>query len=178
RKAAEAPRPYLRRVLRDLAPDASGVVAMMTGASVERIAHSRVRRKSISVDSWCTAGCSNALRVGDRATVADARPGTINLIVAISQPLSDSAMVEAIQIAVEARVAAMAIADVRSTRSRQVATGTGTDCIVIAAPARGRAHTYCGKHTLIGELIGRSVLKSCALALRRSSSFATRKSRR
>ena len=78
-------------------------------------------------------------------------------------------MVEALAMATEARVAAVHDAGILSTRTKRPATGTGTDCIVIASPARGRAHPYCGKHTLLGELIGKAALRSCAKALRRVS---------
>ena len=76
-------------------------------------------------------------------------------------------MAEAIQIATEARVLAVQQAGILSKRSRKPATGTGTDCIVVAAPIGRPAHRYCGKHTLAGELIGRAVLKSCTTALAR-----------
>jgi len=61
-------------------------------------------------------------------------------------------------------------AGIESVRSG--ARATGTDCIAIAAPVRARARDvraqrYCGKHTLLGELIGRAVLASCAQAIRR-----------
>jgi adenosylcobinamide amidohydrolase len=173
RRATEAPRAFLRRQIRALESDAdsaAGAVAMMTGAQVGNAAYVCVRRGALAVAAWCTAGCSNALRAGDRATVADTRPGTINLIVAISQPLGDAALAEAIQIATEARVLAVQQAGIISTRSGLPATGTGTDCIVIAAPAGPRAHPWCGKHTLLGELIARAALKSCADALARSRS--------
>lgn len=165
RHATEAPRLFLSRRIRALEPDAGVAVAMMTGAQVANAAYVCVRRGTLAVAAWCTAGCSNALRAGDRATVADTRPGTINLIVAISQPLVDAALAEAIQIATEARVLAVQQAGIVSTRSGLPATGTGTDCIVIAAPAGPRPHPWCGKHTLMGELIARAALKSCARAL-------------
>lgn len=172
RRATEHPRVFLRRWIRALEPDAdhavAKAVAMMTGAQVANAAHVCVRRGALAVAAWCTAGCSNALRAGDRATAADIRPGTINLIVAISQPLADAALAEAIQIATEARVLAVQQAGIISTRSGLPATGTGTDCIVIAAPAGPRAHPWCGKHTVMGELIARATLKSCARALARS----------
>jgi adenosylcobinamide amidohydrolase len=165
RQACEAPRPYLRAVVRELGLDPRATVAMMTGAKVRRAAYATLGRGSLRVAAWCTAGCSNALRVGDRATFAQATPGTINLIVALDQPMEPSAMVEAIQIATEARVLAVQQAGIVSKRSGRPATGTGTDCIVIAAPIGTPAHRYCGKHTLAGELIGRAVLKSCTTAL-------------
>lgn len=166
RGATDAPRDYLRRLMRRLALDPRATVAMMTGASVRRAVYSAAHRGALAAGAWCTAGCTNALRVGDRATVADTRPGTINLIVAVNEPLSEGAMAEALQLATEARVLAVQEAGVISTRSGKPATGTGTDCIVIAAPIRGQPHPYCGKHTLIGELIGRAALASCMKALK------------
>jgi adenosylcobinamide amidohydrolase len=173
RRATEFPRAYLRRRIRALEPGAAAAastVAMMTGAQVADAAYVCMRRGALVVAAWCTAGCSNALRAGDRATVADTRPGTINLIVAINQPLGVTAMAEAIQIATEARVLAVQLAGIISTRSGLSATGTGTDCIVIAAPLGPRAHPWCGKHTLVGELLARAAVKSCASAIARSRS--------
>jgi adenosylcobinamide amidohydrolase len=169
-EATAAPQRYLRHTLSELAIDPRQAVAMMTGANVRRAAYSPVRRRSLVVGAWCTAGCTNALRVGDRATFTEAAPGTINLIVALNEPLEDAAMAEAVQIATEARVIAVQEARVKSTRSGQRATGTGTDCIVVAAPIGIPAHRYSGKHTLVGEMIGRAVLASCRRALAREKS--------
>ena len=165
REATEAPRKHLRNILRELALNPNETVAMMTGANVRRAAYASARRGPLIAGAWCTAGCSNALRVGDRATFNELHIGTINLIVAVNQSLEDAAMVEAIQIATEARVIAVQEAQVISTRSGQPATGTGTDCIVIAAPAGKVAHRYCGKHTLVGELIGRAAMGAVTRAL-------------
>jgi adenosylcobinamide amidohydrolase len=167
RRATEAPGTYLRGIVRELKLDSQTTAAMMTGAKVRRAACSTVGRGSLRAAAWCTAGCTNALRVGDRATFRKPAHGTINLIVALNQPMEQSAMVEAVQIATEARVLAVQQARIVSKRSGKPATGTGTDCIVIAAPIGTPAHRYCGKHTLAGELIGRAVLKSCTAALAR-----------
>ncbi len=182
RAAAEAPLIYLGRLLRAMGHDRRAAVAMMTGASVANAAYACARGPRYLAGAWCTAGASNALRVGDPARVETTAPGTINLIVAVSQPLSRAAMVEAVQIAVEARVLAVQSARLRSVRSGRFATGTGTDCVAVASPApiaaartqkaakadmRVRPEPYCGKHTRLGELIGRAVLKSCGEALAR-----------
>jgi adenosylcobinamide amidohydrolase len=130
-----------------------------------------MRRQGLSVTAWCTAGCSNALRVGDRATAGRAEAGTINIAVAINQPVNVAVLAEALQLAVEARVLAVQETGLMSVRSGLPATGTGTDCIVIAAPERSENKrgeiAYTGKHTALGELIGRVVLKSCTIALNR-----------
>jgi adenosylcobinamide amidohydrolase len=44
-----------------------------------------------------------------------------------------------------------------SRRSGLPASGTGTDCIAIAAPALARADRYAGKHTAVGHVIGAAV---------------------
>jgi adenosylcobinamide amidohydrolase len=181
RAATEAPRAHLTGVVRALGRDPRRAVAMMTGAQVARAGRATLGRDGLVVGAWCSAGCTNALKVGDRATVGVPRatetdrhklrtlkPGTINLIVAINQPFTRSAMAEALQIAVEARVAAIHDAGVVSVRSGAIATGTGTDCIAVAAPisaSRATSVAYCGKHTLAGELIGRAVMRSCAVAI-------------
>lgn len=141
----------------------------MTGVSIRKAEYASARRDDLTVGAWCTAGCSNALRIGDPATSKLPRPGTINLILVVNQRLSPAAMVEAMAMATEARVAAVHDAGVLSTQTGQPATGTGTDCIVLASPAQGRSHRYCGKHTLLGELIGKAALRSCTKALARVS---------
>jgi adenosylcobinamide amidohydrolase len=171
REALRAPRAYLARVVRAAGHDPRLTVAMMTGAEVARAGHAVAARDGVSVGAWCTAGVTNALRAGDPATVVSTHAGTINIIVIVNRPLAHGAMVEAVQVATEARVLAVLEASIKSVRSGAPATGTGTDCIAIAAPlgatARGaRVEPYCGKHTLLGELIGRAVLESCARAIR------------
>jgi adenosylcobinamide amidohydrolase len=167
RAASERPHPYLDALMRRLRLAPRTAVAMMTGADIRNACHATARRGDLMVGAWCTAGCSNALRIGDPATARAPAPGTINLAVVINQPLSRCAMAEALAMATEARVAAMHEAGIASTRTRLPATGTGTDCVVIAAPINRRSHAYCGKHTVIGELIGKAAMRSCTRALRR-----------
>ncbi len=170
RAATDNPHPYLDALVRRLGFKPTAAVAMMTGVDIRKARYAAARRRDLMVGAWCTAGCSNALRIGDPATVKAPAPGTINLALVINQPLAPAAMAEALAMATEARVAAVLSAGATSTRTHQAATGTGTDCIVVASPVRGRAHPYCGKHTLLGELIGQAALRSCAKALSRRAS--------
>jgi len=169
REAMRRPRACLAAVVRAAGYDPRRTVALMTGAEVARAGYALAARAGVIAGAWCTAGFSNALRVGDRATVLSSHAGTINIIVVVNHPLIRAAMVEAVAIATEARALAVLEAEIESVRSGAPATGTGTDCIAIAAPLRADAHAgrYCGKHTLLGELIGRAVLESCKRAIRR-----------
>jgi adenosylcobinamide amidohydrolase len=115
-----------------------------------------------------TAGLSNAVRVGDTPGPL-AGWGTINIACHISVPLSTSALVEALAIAVEARTTAVLDAQVRSRRSEGYATGTGTDCIAILAPRtpsrKLEPALYAGKHTALGHVIGEAVLRAAETAV-------------
>lgn len=166
REACERPEPYLRRVVTALGLSTDATAALMTGAPVDRAVVSTERFHDLVVTAFATAGCSNALRVGDSATSLRPLPGTINLIVVVSAALTDGALVEAVQIAAEAKALATWEAGVASVVSGRRATGTGTDCIVVASPVAGETERYCGKHTKLGELIGRAVLASSGGAVR------------
>ncbi len=112
-----------------------------------------------SVRCVATVGLSNALRVGDPPSILN-HVGTINLVCQVSHSLSDEALIEAVSIAAEARTAAVLETRVPSKRSASPSTGTGTDCIVMAAPESNGQIRYVGKHTVIGHLIGSSVLEA------------------
>jgi adenosylcobinamide amidohydrolase len=113
-----------------------------------------------------TVGLGNALAAGDPP--GPFAVGTINLLLQLATPLSDGALVELVALAAEARTAAVLDAAVPSRRSAKLATGTGTDCIVVAAPdARGVGAPYAGKHTLLGALAGGAVREAVTRGVRR-----------
>ena len=101
-----------------------------------------------------TVGLSNAERVGARVDRRGKDWGTINLVVHTDQALDHAAQLEAMAIAVQART--VGILEVGLSLPSGYATGTGTDCIAVAA-TRGDTR-YAGLHTALGEAIGQSVL--------------------
>jgi adenosylcobinamide hydrolase len=156
------------------------VVAMATAVKMNSVVHAPLSTGNAEADCFATVGCGNALSVGDPASVTleEAAPSplhTINIILAVQPGLADEAMVEAIQIVTEGRVRALNEAGIRSSISHLAATGTGTDCIAVVSLGRERER-YCGKHTHLGELIGRAaysaVRNGLALASSRDSSAA------
>jgi adenosylcobinamide hydrolase len=129
-------------------------VGLMTGVLMDRLARHTLCAQGFLFECFATVGVSNALTVGDPAAYEE-KPGTINIIVLINHPLTDAALVEAVGMATEAKSRALFEANVKSTVSEKIATGTGTDCIVVACPNGTPLLRYCGKHTLLGELLGR-----------------------
>lgn len=141
-----------------------GAVGLLTGADVGRYVQQAASSDGLEARCLVTVGLGNRLRVGD--SPGPARPvGTINLLCALSRPLSDVAMVEAIALAAEARAVAVLESGPLSQRSGLPASGTGTDCQVIAAPEEGEPLMYVGKHTEAGHLIGRVVLAAVTIGV-------------
>lgn len=127
--------------------------AMLTSRDVGSHVSRRAEVEGVAADCLATVGLSNGERVGTRRRPGRGLWGTINLAVRVSAPLTDGAMVEALSIVVEARTAA--ILDAGPARGGAGITGTGTDCVVLAAPPGAGA--FAGSHTALGEAIGRAV---------------------
>lgn len=134
-------------------------VGLLTSADLDLYADVEKSEEDHTVRSLATVGVANALRVGDPPRLAEL-VGTINLLCRVSCPLSEEAFLEALSLAVEARTTALLESGIPSVETGKPATGTGTDCIAIAAPPSGEVANYVGKHTLLGHLIGASVLEA------------------
>ena len=135
-------------------------VVLVTARDIRRYRLARVRVEDEEARCVTTVGLSNSERVGVRLNQPPPFAGTINTLVHLARPLSEAAMIEALSIATEARTAA--VLDARVRRGGLVITGTGTDCIAIAAPIGDDAANYAGKHTAVGEAIGAAVYRSTA----------------
>jgi adenosylcobinamide amidohydrolase len=144
-------------------------VALLTSRTVAAFERDDRRDGDAAATAIVTVGLSNALRVGDPAG-AERPAGTINLLLYLSVPLADEALLETIAIATEAKACAVLEAGVRSRRSGEPATGTGTDCVVVACPPASIGSTgepYAGKHTRIGALGGASAYYAVRAGVRR-----------
>jgi adenosylcobinamide hydrolase len=129
-------------------------VGMMTAVDV-RVA-STVRRDGIAVDAtvgvigaalWAAAEPDHSEAVATRA------PGTINIVVALPERLSDAALVNAIGTATEAKAQALWDAGIDGT-------GTATDALCVLCPPSGDAHAYGGPRSLWGGRLARVVYRA------------------
>lgn len=129
-------------------------IALLTSRRVASYDACTIKDGDVVARAIATVGLANALRAGDPAGVAG-HIGTINLLVHVSTPLTDEALLEASAIATESKTAAMLEAGIASRRTGRPATGTGTDCTVTACtPGSGLREPYAGKHTRVGALVG------------------------
>ncbi|MEM8795627.1 MAG: adenosylcobinamide amidohydrolase [Pseudomonadota bacterium] len=129
-------------------------IGFLTSRNIEHFTKARVTREGVSVEVLATVGLSNAVRIGGEIAPVQVAAGTINIAVTVSCGLSEAAQIEALSIATEARTAAVIAHGPDLADGR--ATGTGTDCIAIAAPP-GKM-THAGLHTPVGQAIGAAVL--------------------
>lgn len=137
---------------------AQDVPCFLTSRNIEAFETSHVTVEGVTARCVATVGLSNAERVGRRMAYDPAQWGTINIAVELDLPLAKSAMLEALSMATQARTAA--IIDKGHEIKTGIATGTGTDCIAIAA-SEGDT-TFCGLHTAQGEALGQAVYQAVA----------------
>jgi adenosylcobinamide hydrolase len=147
-------------------------LGMMTAASMNSLRQHTCRFGDLYFSAIVTAGMSNARRAGDPADAMEDNavlpPGTINLVVCTNASLTPAAMAEALMIATEAKVAALGTLQIRSTKSGEIATGTGTDAIAIISDPDGIPLRYVGKHVPAGEILAQAVILALTQSLQRA----------
>lgn len=137
-------------------------VGFLTSRDVTAFVETRAEVEDVVARCVATTGLSNAEAIGTRLDRSGKDWGTINIAVHVSCPLAEVALLEMLSLAASARTAAvLSVAhDLPTGRS----TGTGTDCIAVAAPD-GDA-LYAGMHTAVGEAVGRAVFDAVAQGAR------------
>lgn len=164
---ARAPFPPAAQSLRQKAQNLAlpaDCIGMMTAASMNSLGYHHAQRDGLSVEVYCTSGIANLRRPGDRADECP-KAGTINLWLLVHQALTQAALVEALIQLTEAKTTAIRDLGLISPLSLLPASGTGTDSHAVLCPIAPQPQAYCGKHTLLGELIGTAVLDACTQSL-------------
>jgi adenosylcobinamide amidohydrolase len=137
---------------------ASDAVCFLTSCDIAQVCEARAEAEGLHARAVATVGLSNGESVGHRLPPERHGWGTINIAVQIEAGLSEGARLEALSIATQARTAALMGAGLHLPTGPL--TGTGTDCIAIAAPEGDLR--YGGLHTALGEVVGRAVLDAVA----------------
>ncbi len=138
-------------------PDDS--IGLQTAAKLTHASIQQFETEHFRMFCMATAGTSNAVRAGQsRSTFPGFHVGTINTMLFIDGRLTDSAMVNAIVTATEAKSAALMDCGIRDSQCGLPATGTTTDAIVVAVSQReswSHQYVYCGTATDIGHAMER-----------------------
>jgi adenosylcobinamide amidohydrolase len=174
---ALGPEGYHDSVCAELALEAEKNAVMGTAANMIYAAHESASFGETRVDAIVTAGVEgNAACAGDPARWVETPSGwnaeaqvagTINTMAIVNQPLRPEAQIRAALTVTEAKTAALVELGVSSRYSAELATGTGTDQIALAAPIADRyAYSWTGTQSKLGELFGAAVRNATKQALR------------
>ena len=151
---------------KELGIDPQTATALSTAAWTELCAVEKICYQELSVTAAVTGGIdSNGMCPGDPSSYYERNgayemlpPGTINVFIYINQNVTEAAMVRSMMIASEAKAAAVSHLLLGSCYSEEIATGSGTDGMVIASAMEGELTlTDASGHSKLGELIGRAV---------------------
>jgi len=138
-------------------------VGLMTAAKTERAQVAIETDAAMTVIAIATVGISRPIAAGI-TPAANMEVGTINIVVIADARLTQAARVNAVITATEAKTLALIERDVRAPHGG-LASGTGTDSIVIATTERGAAYEYAGPISPLGALIARAVRRAILNAL-------------
>ncbi|WP_282936665.1 adenosylcobinamide amidohydrolase [Paenibacillus sp. RC67] len=164
----EDPLAEMHDFMRERDIEVNSTAALLTAARVQDRGYSHHRSDcGLTVCTWVTVGLGNKARAGAVKDVNELFPGTINIITVVDGMLTDAAMINGVITATEAKTAALQDADIRVNDSQEIATGTTTDAIIIAATQKGPSFRYAGTATQLGYCIGRTVYEAVKYSIQR-----------
>lgn len=150
--------------------DSKDTIGLITAAKLTHASINELEGDRFKLLCCTTAGTRNAARAGfPRSTFSAYSPGTINTIIMIDGQMTESAMVNAVITATEAKTAALQQLGIVERATGESATGTTTDAIVIGvsqAASWNAVHAYAGAATTIGCAIGEAVYETVLEATR------------
>lgn len=140
-----------------------------TSADMENMSIKSMECDGIEVTALVTAGIDvNGGRAGDpadwleekgrAAAMKDGLLGTINIILHFNVDLTEGALARSVITCTEAKTAALQELMMPSKYSRGLATGSGTDGVIVIANSDSKyMYENTGKHSKLGEMIGKCV---------------------
>lgn len=169
---------HMALLAEELGLDPGRTAGLSTAAQMENVAVCTETFRDTAVTAVVTGGIEvNGGRIGDTATwyesagkAVSTKLGTINIMVFINVDLSEGALARALVTCTEAKTAAIQELLAPSRYSMGLATGSGTDGTIIAANMdSGIQLTNAGKHSKLGEILGKAVKAAVKEALNRQS---------
>lgn len=172
---------HMRLVSQRLGLDADRVSGMATAASMENVAIESLSFQELTVTAIVTGGIeTNGGRVGDPADYykpleKPKKYGTINIMLVMDCALDAGTLARALVTCTEAKTAALQELMDGSKYSTGIATGSGTDQTILVANSESSLYLDgAGKHSKLGELIGKAVMKAVKRALAQQSGLSPR----
>lgn len=141
-------------------------IGLITGVGMADLRYAAGSRAGWRAYTLLTAGVGNAAAAGGRFPLdgSETPAGTVNLIVLLEGHLNPSALIDAVQSATEAKVAALRAARV-TTRFGEAVTGTTTDTVTVVNLAPAPRSRYAGLATVPEFLIAETVYEALSADL-------------
>ncbi|WP_293722177.1 adenosylcobinamide amidohydrolase [Phascolarctobacterium succinatutens] len=172
---------HMQLVSKRLALNPDKVSGMGTAASMENAVVETLSFKELTVTAIVTGGIeTNGGRAGDPADYYKPMPkpkyGTINIMLLLDCDMPEGTMARALVTCTEAKTAAIQELLEGSKYSNGIATGSGTDQTIIIANSESELYMEgAGKHSKLGELIGKTVKNAVKKALAKQSGLTPAK---
>lgn len=160
------PEKYMYSSIKKLGLNPYSTVGFMTAVNMNNAEIITKKNARMPLFLIVTAGLSNATSAGDPAVAGNC--STINIIIVIDANLNDRTFVDLIRTVTEAKSKSLWYLDVRSGMTGEIATGTNTDGVAIAATQRGEEIPYGGTGTFVGELISKAVISGVIRSVKKS----------
>lgn len=167
---------HMKIIAEEIGLETESSAGMCTAAQMKNVAIKELEHQGVTVTAIVTGGIEvNGGRAGDPASWYEKGgriksiqlvSGTINIMLVIDAMITEEVLASALMTATEAKVVAVQELLLPSKYSRGIATGSGTDkMIIIGNPSSKIKLTDAGKHSKLGELIGKSVILAVKEAL-------------
>jgi adenosylcobinamide amidohydrolase len=131
-----------------------GVSLGLPGRGVGMLTAADVRQHGVATDGGvgvvATVGLTHPVLAAAPDGARQPLVGTINIVVSVPERLTDSALVNAVSTATEAKVQAL-------SELGFDATGTATDAVCVLCPAEGRPFAFGGPRSTWGSRLARAV---------------------
>lgn len=165
---------HMAIIASEIGLDSATVTGMTTAACMDNVSIKTESFDNTTVTAVVTGGIkTNAGRAGDPASwheengnSKEIKLGTINIMLFISTNLTAGTLARALVTCTEAKTAAIQELLAPSQYSMGLATGSGTDSTIVICDATSSITlSNAGKHSKLGELIGKSVIAAVKEAL-------------
>lgn len=175
---------HMKIIAQELGLDPDFATGIGTAADMKNMSITVEKYEDLSVTALITAGIeTNGGRAGDPASYVEnngktheIKHGTINIILGINRHLPPRTLTRALITVTEAKTAAIQELLEGSKYSSGIATGSGTDGVILFADLESQdVCNDAGKHSKLGELIGSAVKKGMKNALAKQSGLTPEK---
>ena len=140
-------------------------VGLLTSAWTEKAVVAEADGFGLTALAVVTVGLSNRITAGV-TPVGVWAPSTINSIVVVDGAAEPAALVNAVMTVTEVKTSLLAVADLRCDDG-QIASGTPTDAVVVAATGRGPQCRFGGPISDFGWVVARAAREALDSGIRR-----------